>query len=242
MYADLPRVALAVLHSDIVAEPELRWLLGDDVALYANRVDYPPEVTLENLARAEAALEAAVASLAAVRPDVVVWACTSGSVHAGSGAHAVLLRRMGAWASGARAVTAASAVIGALAALGARRVAMLTPYPPALNRRLEEVLANAGLVVAATTRMFDGPVDDWTLQADGPARMLERAAAADRPDADVLLVSCTGIAAATLVPDLEQALGKPVVTSNLAIAHGILTALGRRGATAAHGRLLGALA
>jgi maleate isomerase len=215
-----------VLHSDIVAEPELRSVLGDGVALYANRVHYPPEVTLENLARAEAALEGCVANLMAVRPHVVVWACTSGSVHAGPQAHAELLQRLASWVPGAVAVTAASAVIGALQAAGARRVAVLTPYPPDVNERLASVLADAGIAVTATTRMFDEPVDDWTLQAEGPERMRARSAQADRPDADALLVSCTGIAGATIVPALERELGKPVITSNLAIAHAIRSALG----------------
>jgi maleate cis-trans isomerase len=224
-----------------VVEPELNGLLGGTVALYANRVAYPPEVTLENLAIAEVALEEAVRELVAIRPDVVVWACTSGSVHAGPAAHAALLERLGRWAPGARPVTAASAVTGALHALGAASVAVLTPYPPDVNARLTEVLVAAGFAVPAVTRLFAGPVDDWTLQAEGADRMLAQSAAADRPEADVLLVSCTGIAGAAHVAALERELGKPVLTSNIAIAHAIRSAVGHAHRPTGPGRLLGAV-
>jgi len=38
--------------------------------------------------------------------------------------------------------------------------------------------------------------------------------AADHPDADLLVISCTDYRTLEAVPALEQALGKPVVSSN----------------------------
>ncbi|MCY1511455.1 ectoine utilization protein EutA [compost metagenome] len=47
---------------------------------------------------------------------------------------------------------------------------------------------------------------------------LEAALAADSPDADGIFISCTGISVSPIVRELERRTGKPVVTSNQAIA------------------------
>ena len=43
--------------------------------------------------------------------------------------------------------------------------------------------------------------------------------AADHPQAELLVISCTDYRALEAVPALEQALGKPVVTSNSALMY-----------------------
>lgn len=238
MFTTAQRAAFAVLHTDLTFEPEMRLLLPDEVALYANRVRYPAEVTADSLAAALDALEPCVTALAAVRPDVLVWACTSASVIAGPAAHARLLERLAAWAPGAVPVTAASAVLTALAELDARRVAVATPYPPEVSARLVETLEAAGHEVVACVPAFEQAVDDWTLQALTPDEIAALAQRADRPEADAVLVSCTGIAGATAVERIERALGKPLVTSNVAIARAVRRALGIEDGLAGHGRLL----
>ena len=50
--------------------------------------------------------------------------------------------------------------------------------------------------------------------------------AADHADADLLVISCTDYRALEAVPALEQALGKPVVTSNSALMYVCLKRLG----------------
>ena len=43
--------------------------------------------------------------------------------------------------------------------------------------------------------------------------------AADHPDAELLVISCTDYRALEAVPALEQSLGKPVITSNSALMY-----------------------
>ena len=49
--------------------------------------------------------------------------------------------------------------------------------------------------------------------------------AADHVDAELLVISCTDYRALEAVPALEQALGKPVVTSNSALMYACLQRL-----------------
>jgi maleate isomerase len=217
-YARSPRIALAVLANDLVAEPEMRLLLPDGIAAYAARVDYPPQVTPENLAIAEQNLEAAVRSLAGLRPHVVVWACTSGSFYAGVEAHDHLLRKLQSWAPEAHVMTAASAVVDALTSVGAATVAVGSPYPPEINERLREFLEHNGLRVVRLQQLFTAPVDDWTLQDLSDEQVAQFARETDDAAADAVFISCTGVQAAGIARQLEAELGKPFLTSNIAIA------------------------
>lgn len=225
MYADARRVAVAVLHSDLSLEPELRGLLPADVAVYANRVAYPPEVTTANLHEAVAGLEDCIGALAAIRPHVVVWGCTSGSVLGSLDDHAELLDRLRTWSGGAEPVTAAGAVVAALDRRRTHRVAVATPYPPEVRDLLLARLRDAGNEVVASVDAFDAPVDDWTLQSLDEEQIAALGRRADRPEADAVVVSCTGLAGARVVDPLGIELGKPVVTSNVAIAEAVSQAL-----------------
>jgi maleate cis-trans isomerase len=49
---------------------------------------------------------------------------------------------------------------------------------------------------------------------------------ADHPEAEVLVISCTDYRAVEAIPALEQALQKPVVTSNSALMYVCLKRLG----------------
>jgi maleate isomerase len=225
VYADSPRVALAVLHSDISLEPELRELLPYDVAVYANRVAYPPEVTAANLREAVDGLQRCVSELAAVRPQVVVGGCTSGWVLGHPAAHAELLERLRTWSGGAVPVTAAGAVVGALERREVRRVAVATPYPPEVRDLLLARLEEAGYEVVASVDAFDEPVDDWTLQSLDEQEIAALARRADHPEAEAVVVSCTGLAGGRVAGLVGADLGKPVLTSNVAIAEAVGHAL-----------------
>ena len=56
------------------------------------------------------------------------------------------------------------------------------------------------------------------MQKVAPEAIYEAAIAIDRPDADAVLVSCTALRTSSVIDRIEQHLGKPVVTSNQALA------------------------
>ena len=62
---------------------------------------------------------------------------------------------------------------------------------------------------------------------------------ADVPEADSILISCTGQKTAGFISDLEQKLGKPVVTSNQATGWHALQMLGVEPRLTGRGRLFG---
>ena len=62
----------------------------------------------------------------------------------------------------------------------------------------------------------------------------------DRPEADAVFISCTGMRTAAIIDVLETSLGKPVVTANQATLWRVRWLAGVSTATSDRGRLLAA--
>lgn len=127
----------------------------------------------------------------------------------------------------APAATAAWAIDQALRHLGARAVAAVSPYAPAVNQRLRSYLEGAGY-------------DVWRVVGEPPpgragevplSEIEQMVADLEVADADVVLISCTGLRTMALIPKLEGQIGRPVVSSNQALAWAMLRAAG----TSEHG-------
>jgi maleate isomerase len=217
MYGEAGRIGLAVLDIDLTIEPDLRRLLPAGVEIHASRVAYPHEVTPEALELASQGIGQAIKSLIPLEPRSLVWACTSGSFFRGRSGHDGLLGDLKRAANGLPVTTASGAVVAALQALGVKRPAVGTPYSPEINALLFRFLEDFGLNPFPVESYFGKSVDDITLQSLSDKQIADFVKRVDRPDADAVLISCTGLATVTLVPQLETLLNKPIITSNLAI-------------------------
>lgn len=220
MYGSEGRIGLIVLDSDLTIEPDLRRLLPEGVELHAARVCYPRRVTADNLRLAAQRAIDAVEQLLPVRPAAIAWACTSGSFTDGVAGNAALTARLQAAAGAVPVTTASGAVLAAMAALGLRRPAVGTPYSAEITARLLRFLEEAGLAPAAVERLHEdvADIDDYALQEVSEARLAAFVAGLGAaPGADSVLLSCTGLATATLAPRMERRIGRPVVSSNLAL-------------------------
>lgn len=217
MYGLEGRIGLAVLDIDLTIEPDLRRVLPEGVEIHAARVIYPHEVTPEALAQAAAGLDGAVRSLLAVQPRCIAWACTSGSFFGGTDGHERLLGDLANMAGRVPVTTASGAVVAALRALGSRRPAVGTPYSPDVNELLFRFLRESGFDPFPVESFFGKLVDDITLQSVEESEVADFARRIDRPDADAVVISCTGLPTARIAAPLEREFGKPVITSNLAI-------------------------
>ena len=105
-------------------------------------------------------------------------------------------------------------VIDALRELRAKKIVVGTPYLDEINTAEAEYLAARGFEILdiqglnLETGLEFGRVT--------PAYWKEFALAIDRPEADAIFLSCGGIRALEVVAEIEEAAGKPVVTSNQA--------------------------
>ena len=181
-------------------------------AVHVARIAYANPTTPDNLRLMEPRLgEGARLILPGESLDVVYFACNSASVVIGDDAVEAAIR---AAKPDAAVVTPPLAVRRALRALGAKRITLLTPYTVETTRPMIEYFESFGIAVASCTCF--GLDDDRVMARITPASLLDAAREAIAGDAEALFISCTGLRAAAVAAEIEQAIGRPVVTSNQA--------------------------
>ena len=135
MYGTRGRIGLITLASDTSVLPEYTRVMPDGVAVYPAPIVLPRgEVTAAALAEMLEGdqLERAAELLVWADVDVIVFACTTGSLVHGVGWDRELIGRIER-ASGRPATTTTTAVLDALRAVGATSLAVATPYLDELN-------------------------------------------------------------------------------------------------------------
>jgi maleate cis-trans isomerase len=123
-------------------------------------------------------------------------------------------------------------VAEALAALGARRVSVASPYAAWLNARLKTYLEAAGFEVVAIEGL--GTEAHATVTRE---RIIALAHEVMRPETEAVFISCSNFRTLEIIESLERDLGKPVVTSNASLMWKMLRLLGDRRALAGAGSL-----
>ncbi len=209
----MPRLGLILLATDLTTERDVARLIPHEAAaVHATRVAYANPTTPENL-REMAPLLSAAAALLVPGEDLaaICYSCTAASVVIGEEAvaAAVDLGR-----PGVPVVTPIGAATAALRALGARRIAVLTPYPEEATEAVVGHLREAGFDVVRAACL--GLSDDREMARVPRAAIVAAALRVDAPEAEALFISCTALPALAAVADIEAALDKPVVTSNQA--------------------------
>lgn len=235
--AAVRRLGLVLLQTDEAVEQEFPVLLGGAaVRLHYSRVPNQPEVTAENLAAMETALPTAVGLLPAAVPfDVIAYACTSGSTVIGEARVADIVRSQRPGVAVSNPLTAAKA---ALTALGVRRLGFVTPYVAAVSAAMRDNLAAAGLETVSFGS-FEVAEDSIVARITPRCVLQAMLTVGQSPDCDGVFVACTNLRAAEVVAEAEARLGKPVVTSNQALAWHMLRLAGIAEPLAGRGRLFG---
>jgi maleate cis-trans isomerase len=140
-----------------------------------------------------------------------VWACTSGSfVFGWDGAEAQV-----AGVRAAAEVPASStsfAFVNAARHLGVTKVAVAATYPRDVADRFAEFLGRAGIDVVSLS--CEGIITAAEVGTLGREDVLEFVAANDHADAEAVLVPDTALHTVAWLADLEQRVGKPVLTAN----------------------------
>lgn len=236
MYGWRARIGLLIPSNNAVIEPELGRMVPEGVAVHGARFlcgVEPPAHLDRKLVEAETQ----AARLADTKVDVMAYACLATSFFRPDGWSEAFRRRVEEL-TGIPCLTAESALLEALAAVGARRLAVATPQASARNPHVERLFGRAGLTVEAIQAL--GIEDLTEMNRPGPetAYRLARAAARAAPDADAVCALATDFRTIEAIAPLERELGKPVITTNQAILWACLRRAGVAEPVAGFGRLL----
>lgn len=226
-------LGLLVLQTDQTIEDEFRFALPAGVALYEARLKSPVEITPDNLRKMEAEIPTTTRLLPDVRFDVVGFGCTSGALVIGESQVAARVQEV---MPGVKVTDPVSAALAAMKALGAQRMGLLTPYIASINHSLREAFMARGLsipVMGSFNEVDDNRVARIT--ADSIEKAILEVGASDQCDA--VFVSCTSMRVARIAERVEAKLGKPVTSSNHAMAWHMLRLAGQTQALPGLGKL-----
>jgi maleate isomerase len=233
-FPDGVRLGLIVPSSNVTMERELPAMLARRAAVAPERFSFHSSrvrmrsVTPEALAAMNAQAERATQELADASPDLVVYACLVALMAEGPGAHRQAEARLGATLAAegrpAPVVSSAGALVDTLGQLGARRVAILAPYLPALTQRVCDYLAAEGIEIAAARSL--SVADNGAVGRLDPRDLLTLAVELPRDVDAVVLSACVQMPSLAVVQEAEQLLGLPVLSTATATVFQSLRRLG----------------
>ena len=225
------RIGLIVPSSNVTMEtevPELLWRYeaGDSLrfTFHSARMRMT-SVTPEALAAMNANGERCAAELADAECDVLAYACLVAAMASGPGAHQRAESRLRTAAGGTTpVVTSAGALIDGVRALGAERVAIITPYAPPLTAKVIEYLADAGIeVVDALSRNI---TDNCAVGRLDPAWLVGLVDRLDLSRAEALVLSaCVQMPSLDAIPVVQELTGLPTLSAATATARALIQAL-----------------
>ena len=175
--------------------------------------------------------------LVPLRPDAVMWACTSGSFVVGRAGAEAQVRAIHDTVQ-APACSTSLAFVHALRHLGLRRVAVAATYPREASEAFLSFLREFEIEPIALRYL--GAEDGYAASEIPPQRVKSLVHGADSPDAEAVLIPDTALPSLALIEPLEKALRKPVLTANQVTIWEGLRLAGAGTAHAAFGRLLAA--
>ena len=221
------RIGVLVPFTNTNLEPDLALLCPPGVSVHVARLggydrdEIPDADQMAGLGASD--LDEPLKLLQGVRPDVILYGCTSATLTHGPAFDHDLAARIRA-DSGAATVTAAGALVHALRALGASRIGFVSPYVPQINDAAVAFLADCGVRTVQRAEVED-TLDNYGQGEMTPDKVLALGLRADHPQAEAIVLSCTDMRSVEVISRLETALGKPVITSNQAMIFQLVQAL-----------------
>jgi maleate isomerase len=225
------RVGLVVPSSNVTVEAELPALLSRHdqatFSFHSSRMRMA-KVSPAQLAAMNVHRERCVIELGDARPDVILYACLVALMAAGPGEHrrveGLVAEQLATGGSTTRVRSSAGALIEALGAVPAKRIALVTPYLRPLAEKVVAYLKAEGFEVVDWRAL---EVEDNHAVGRIPRdRVMEAARSMDLVGVEALVISaCVQMPSLPLVDAAEQELGLPVLSAATAGAYSILCAL-----------------
>ena len=212
---DRPAVGLIVLNTDFTFERDFVRMYSEqqpNYDFYFNRIHFANPMTPESLAAIGNDLtEVSAGILPGYDLDLVVFNCTSSSSIVGDDA---IERAIQESKPTAKVLSTSKAVVANFKGRGFKKVSVLTPYSEEVSSLFRDYLQKNGIEIVSS--MYMDMSDDREVAMLPADEIIKAAKAAIHDDADAIFISCTAMRSAEIIPQIEEAIGKPVLTSNQA--------------------------
>lgn len=185
-------------------------------------------VTPEELKKMDIDSDRCALELSDARCDVMAYACLVAIMCQGPGYHLESEARLAKTVAGNKSptpiVSSAGALVDAIKELGFQKVAIITPYMKGLTQQVIDYIEDAGIKVTDSISLEVS--DNLEVGRLNPLDLLEHAKRLDISDADAIVLSaCVQMPSLAAIQQVEDMLGKPVLSAATATVYRILKKL-----------------
>jgi maleate isomerase len=234
---DRLNIGLVLLSTEYSLEMEWSKLLGNQALIHSSRVYFSGNLEPTELQQISSGISDAAALIAqGISMDVMAFACTSASMVIGERQIAKLLTKNRGNIPATNPWTAAKAAFNHL---GAKKIAVVSPYLTQVNYYLYQQLLNAGFDITWLGAMgIDNDKDITLISKASLQKAIEQALSLTKPD--LVFMSCTNLRAIDYIEEFEKRFEIPIVTSNSALFWHVLNLAGKKAKCPGYGMLLNA--
>ncbi len=228
-------LGLIVLKTDETLEVETRGVFAKaGVPCYHARIPNQALVTNEALAEMKEDLPHTASLLPPGVPfGSIGYACTSGATVIGQDNVAKAINQHH---PGTPVTDPITAVMAGLKAVGAASVGVLTPYLPEVTAEMQALLVQNGFNIARLGS-FEQIEDRLIARISEDSTLAAIEEIGSDPACEAVFASCTNLRTFEILDEAERRIGKPVISSNQALAWHLLTLAGIETAGMGPGRL-----
>jgi maleate isomerase len=240
------RVGLIVPSSNTTMETEIPAMLGsrnnlnEAFTFHSSRMRMM-HVTKEELAKMDSESDRCAVELSDARCDVIAYACLVAIMSQGSGYHCLSESRLGRIAKEnggtSPVISSAGALVEGIKTLGAKKVAIITPYMKPLTKMVVDYIENSEIEVTDSISLE--VADNLAVGRLNPLNLVEIVKRLDTSRADaVVLSACVQMPSLPAIQIVEDSLGLPVLSAATSTVYQILRSLNLEPAVPNAGKLL----
>ena len=206
------KLGFILMSTDLAAESDFFDIAPKDVAIHITRLKTDDHTTNETLSKhIEFMADAASRIQPDTKPDVISYSCTSGSIVIGEEKIKEEIKKGAPYAI---PMTLVTGVVDALEELKVKNLVVGTPYLDEINTKEAEFLNKKGFSVLNIQGLnLTKGIEFGTVTPDYWIKFAEEI---NEDSADAIFLSCGGIRSTEVIDQIEQKIGKPVITSNQA--------------------------
>lgn len=228
------RIGLLAPSSNTTVEPEFYRALPEGVTLHTARLPITT-VTPESIGRMADSLDEQSKLVATADVDVIILGATAPSFLKGLGYDREVSERI-TRVTGKPATTTSTALLEAMKLLNISRIALGSAYSPQVNDICASFLEANGIKVVSKDGL--NVIDNLQIGRLDVQTAYDLGMKVDHPDAQAVVLACTNWKSMAIVEKLEQAIGKPVLSTTQVSIWGALKKIGFKGSIPGYGQLL----
>lgn len=240
-----PKIGVLVPFTNVNLEPDMQLLCPPGCTMHFERMGgydadaIPGADQMAGLGSSD--LSESTRLIAGVRPAAVLYGCTSATLTHGVQFDEELARDIAAHTKGGPnstiCITAASALVQSINALGVTKVGFSSPYLGEINDKAVEFMAASGIETIARADI-GRELDNYGQGELTPDQVYDLAMKVNKAEVEAIVLSCTDMRSVEAIDQIEKDTGKPVVTSNQAMIYQLCLKLNLANEYLAGGQLL----